>query len=96
MEWENNDPAERELTLNRFDRLITEILRGGTRRTAFQSWEVEILLDIDACGLDARQKPRVLRRYLSAVRRQIERGPGPPMKLSEFLQMKSTRRPSMR
>jgi hypothetical protein len=86
MGWEDDDPAERELTLHRFDRLITEILRGGTRRTAFQSWEVEILLDIHACGLDEQQKPRVLRRYLRAGRRQIESGSGLPMKLSEFLQ----------
>ncbi|HLH19684.1 MAG TPA: hypothetical protein VKX45_20850 [Bryobacteraceae bacterium] len=96
MGWEEDDPAERELTLHRFDRLITEILQGGTRRTAFQSWEVEILLDIHACRLEEPQKQRVLRRYLRAVRRQIERGPGPPMKLSEFLQMESTRRPSIR
>jgi hypothetical protein len=82
---QDDDPTERELTLHRFQRLITELLRGGTRRTVFQPWEVEILLDIYACGLDPRRSQAVLPRYLRAVRRQLEKSPGPPMKLSEYL-----------
>jgi hypothetical protein len=35
----------------------------------------------------------VLRQYHKAVRRQLDAGPGPPMKLSQFLQWRSTRRP---
>ena len=91
-----DDPAAQELTLRRFHRLITEILQGGTRRTVFQPWEVEILLDIQACQFDPRRKHRILRRYLRAVRRQLETGPGPPMKLSEFLQREQMRRPTTR
>ena len=92
-----DEPIERELTLNRFQRLITEVLQGGTRRTVFQPWEVEILLDIERCALDPRQRRTRLRQYMAAVRRQLEAGPGPPMKFSEFLflQSRRTRRPSM-
>ena len=90
-----DDLSERELTLQRFHRLITEILQGGTRRNTFQGWEVEILLDIEASGLERRRRMAILRQYLRAVRLQLESGPGPPMKLSEFLQRKRTRRPSM-
>lgn len=89
------DPIERELTLQRFQRLITEILQGGTRRTVFQPWEVEILVDIDSCQLNSRRKAATLRQYLRAVRKQLEAGPGPPLKLSEFLQSRRTRRPSI-
>jgi len=89
-----DDPIEREITLNRFHRLITEILQGGTRRTAFQRWEVEILLDIASCGVNPRHSGSQLRQYMKAVRRQLENGPGPPMKFSAFLQSKRTRRPS--
>jgi hypothetical protein len=85
---------ERELTLQRFHRLVTEILQGGTRRTVFQPWEVEILLDIANTGLDPRRSGERLRQYMRAVRRQLETGPGPPMKFSEFLQTRRTRRPS--
>jgi hypothetical protein len=90
----DDDPIERELTLQRFHRLITEVLQGGTRRTVFQPWEVELLLDIANSGLDPRRKGARLRQYMRAVRKQLESGPGPPMKFSEFLQSKRTRRPS--
>jgi hypothetical protein len=89
-----DDPAEQEITLQRFHRLVTEILQGGTRRTVFQPWEVEILLDLQTCAIGTRQRRVQLRQYMRAVRRQMENGPGPPMKFSEFLQSKRTRLPS--
>lgn len=88
------DWIERELTLQRFQRLITEVLRGDIRRNAFQPWEIDILLDMAACGLDSRRQGLRLRQYLRAVRKQLELGPGPPMKFSEFLQTRTTRRPA--
>ncbi len=81
--------------LNRFNRLITELLRGAIVRNSFQPWEVEILLDIESCGLDPRKRVELLRQYQKAVTRQLESGPGPPMKLSEYIQQRTTRRPSM-
>jgi hypothetical protein len=89
-----DDGIEREITLQRLHRLITEILQGGTRRTVFRAWEVEVLLDIQGCGLDVRERGVRLRQYLRLVRRQLENGTGPPIKFSEFLQSRRTRRPS--
>jgi hypothetical protein len=89
-----DDLVDRELMLNRFRKLIAELLRGSVRRTLFQSWEVELLLDIESCPLDPKRRTGVLRRYERAVTRQLERGPGPPMKLSAYLQSRRTRRPS--
>jgi len=80
-----------ELTLNRFRRLIAELQRGAINRNDFQPWEIEILLDIDACQLDRRRRGDILRQYVRAVERQLENGPGPPIKLSEFLLRRSQR-----
>ena len=85
-----------ELTLNRFNRLIGELMRGVIARNAFQPWEVEILLDTEQCRLEPRRRLEILRQYQKAVERQMETGPGPPMKLSEYLQLRMTRRPSIR
>ena len=84
-----------ELMLNRFRKLITEILRGNIPRTTFQPWEVEILLDMQSCELESRRRGEILRQYQKAVEKQLETGPGPPMKLSEFLQLRMTRRPKI-
>jgi hypothetical protein len=74
-----------ELMLNRFRRLLAELQRGNINRNDFQPWEVELLLDIVNCPLDGRRKTEILRQYQRAVEKQMETGPGPPMKLSEFL-----------
>ena len=89
-----DDLIQLELMLNRFNQLIRELLRGAIVRNQFAPWELEILLDMDNCGLDPRKRADVLRQYQKAVTRQLETGPGPPMKLSEYLQGKITRRPT--
>ena len=81
--------------LSRFNRLIGELLRGAIVRNTFQPWEVEILMDMDTCGLEPRKRQEILRQYQKAVTRQMETGPGPPMKLSDYLQQRTTRRPSI-
>jgi hypothetical protein len=83
---------ETELTLNRFRRLIGEVMRGVLARNSFQPWEVEILMDLANCPLKARRRLEILRQYQRAVERQMATGPGPPMKLSEFLVMRAHRR----
>ncbi len=91
-----DDLVERELMFNRFQRLIVEVIRGETRRTVFQTWEVELLVDIESCGLEPKRRVGTLRQYLRTVERQLERGPGPPMKLSEFLKSRQPgRRPAV-
>ncbi len=90
-----DDLIERERMLSRFNRLIGELLRGSLVRNSFHPWEIEVLLDIEGCALEGKRKSEILRRYQKAVERQLEYGPGPPMKLSDFLQARNTRRPSI-
>ena len=86
-----DDLEERELMLNRFRRLIGEVLRGQTARNSFTAWEVEILLDFEACELEPRRRADIIKQYQRAVEKQLEMGPGPPMKLSHFLVLRSRR-----
>jgi hypothetical protein len=86
-----DDLVALELMLNRFRRLIADLQRGAMSRNDFQPWEVEILLDMSNCELDRRRRADILRQYQKAVEKQMEHGPGPPMKLSEFLAMRAKR-----
>ena len=70
--------------LPRFDRLMRDVESGTLSQNCFQPWEVELLLDMQACELGADRK-RVLRRYQRAVHRAFERGASRPLKLSEYL-----------
>lgn len=89
------DLIQLELMLNRFNRLIAELLRGAIVRTTFHPWEVELLLDMQDCEIEPRKRQEILRQYQKAVQKQMESGPGPPMKLSDYLQLRMTRRLSM-
>jgi hypothetical protein len=89
-----DDLVDRELMLNRFRRLIAELLRGALRRNSFEPWEIELLLDFESCGLHSRELLKTLRAYQKAVEHQLETGPGPPIKLSQYLHLRHTRRPT--
>jgi hypothetical protein len=80
-----------ELMLNRFRRLIADLQRGTFSRNDFHPWEVEILLDAAECKLERRRRTDIIRQYQRAVEKQMERGPGPPMKLSDFLAIRARR-----
>jgi hypothetical protein len=75
-----------DAVLAQFNRLIQELLRGNMRRNTFRPWEVELLLDIEACNLRESAKREVLKRYQKAVQRQMEKGARLPLKLSEYLE----------
>jgi hypothetical protein len=83
--------VELEIMLGRFNRLMGELARGVIARNNFAAWEVEILLDIQNCKLESRRKSEIMRQYGRAVGRQMESGPGPPMKLSDFLAIRANR-----
>jgi hypothetical protein len=87
-----DDYEHRELQLNRFRRLIAELLHGEINRNSFAPWEIDLLLDFDTCQLPSRRRLEILRQYQKAVERQMEIGPGPPMKLSRFLILREQRR----
>ena len=76
---------ELEARLNRFNRLLAELISGDLSRNAYQSWEVELLLDIEACQLLRSNRREVLRRYQKAANRFVERGGRRLLKLSEYL-----------
>jgi len=75
-----------DAVLAQFNRLIQEVLRGNMARNTFRPWEVELLLDIEGCGLRDAARRETLRRYQRAVQRQMEKGGHVPMKLSEYLE----------
>jgi len=89
---QDDDLVVLEMMLNRFRRLLSDVQRGTFSRNDFQPWEVEILLDATGCQLEPRRRQEILRQYQRAVEKQMETGPGPPMKLSDFLEIRSKRR----
>jgi hypothetical protein len=86
------DLYQLEIQLRRFNKLMVEVMRGAITRNSFQPWEFEILLDMDHCQFDGRRRLEILRQYQRAVAKQMEVGPGPPMKLSQFLEIRARRR----
>jgi len=79
------DSPDLELMANRFNRLVKELLQGEVRRTAFQPWEVHLLLDLQDCRMIPSRREEALRRYQRVVQRQLERGELPPVRFSEFV-----------
>ncbi|MBN9660721.1 MAG: hypothetical protein J0H49_21195 [Acidobacteria bacterium] len=79
---------ELEGRLHQFNKLMQELLRGRIQRNTFQSWEVEVLLDIEACELRDANRREVLRRYQKAANRYVDRGGRTLLKLSEYLEKK--------
>ena len=87
-----NSLPDSDAVLAQFNRLIQELLRGNMHRNTFRPWEIELLLDIEACNLRETNKRDTLRRYQKAVQRQMEKGAALPLKLSEYLgELKSKR-----
>ncbi len=81
-----------EEMLAQFNRLMEELLGEGLCRSAFERWEMDILLDIESCHLSRSNWERVLRRYQRAVRRRMKKGAHAPLKLSEYLGLSKARR----
>lgn len=81
-----------ETVLAQFNRLIQELLRGNMHRNTFRPWEVDLLLDIEACGLRDASRRETLRRYQRAVQRHMEKGARLPLKLSEYLEAVKAKR----
>jgi hypothetical protein len=87
-----SESTDLEVMLKRFRRLLGELIRGATGRNSFAPWELTLLLDLEQCNLNPRRRLETLRQYQRAVERQMATGPGPPMKLSDFLDRKKQRR----
>ena len=78
-----------EAVLTRFNKLLQDLVRGSMNRNTFQPWEIEILLDIEACHLRDAVRRETLRRYQKAVQRAMEKG-APPFRLSQYLSGKKS------
>jgi hypothetical protein len=85
-----------EARLNRFNRLMQELIRGNMNRNTFQPWEIELLLDIEACQLREPVKRETLRRYQKAVQRAMDKGAPTPFRLSEYLSNKKSAQAAVR
>lgn len=86
-------PAETpnsEAVLTRFNKLLQDLVRGSMNRNTFQPWEIEILLDIEACHLREAVRRETLRRYQKAVQRAMEKGAPSPFRLSQYLDGKKS------
>jgi hypothetical protein len=81
-----------EAILAQFNRLMQELLRGNMQRNTFRPWEVELLLDIEACNLRDSARRESLRRYQRAVQRHMEKGARLPLKMSEYLESVKAKR----
>lgn len=84
------ETQDSEVVLTRFNRLIQELIRGTMHRNTFQPWEIEILLDIEACNLRDAVRRETLRRYQKAVQRSMEKGAPVPLRLSQYLSGKKS------
>src|SRR5579862_3578739 len=84
------ETMDSEARLNRFNRLMQELIRGNMNRNTFQPWEIEILLDIEACQIREPVKRETLRRYQKAVQRAMDKGAPSPLRLSEYLSSKKS------
>lgn len=72
-----------------FNHLIEELIAGKIERGRFETWEVDILLDVLGCSLRRFTRPFVLRQYQKAVQQQLENGATVPMRLSQFLESRA-------
>jgi hypothetical protein len=88
----HHEDVDAETVLAQFNRLIQELLRGNMNRNTFRPWEIDILLDIEACEIRDATRRETLRRYQRAVQRQMEKGASKPMRLSEYLESLRARR----
>ena len=81
------DPNKHDIEIvhAQFNRLINELIKGVINRNTFQSWEIELMLDIQACDFGESQQKEMLKRYQKAVQRSYEKGAKMPMKLSEYI-----------
>lgn len=60
--------------LAQFNNLIQELITGGPKRTVFQKWEMDLLLDFGTCRMRQSARGDILRRYQRAVQQYFLRG----------------------
>ena len=72
--------------IGQFNRLIQEIIQSSLKRSTFQTWELELLLDLESCRIRRSAREDLLRRYQRAVQKQLGgSGNGAISRISDFL-----------
>jgi hypothetical protein len=84
---------ELEIRLARLDELLAAMAAGQFQRTTFQPWEIEVLLDIQACGAGEPDRSELLRRYQKAAHRWFYRGGRTLLLLSGYMAKRHRRPP---
>lgn len=77
--------SELENRLAHLDELLADLISGRLRRTTFQPWEVEVLLDIHACRMSDSKRKTLLKRYQRAAHRWFYRSGRTLLSFSEYL-----------
>jgi hypothetical protein len=88
------DPNKHDIEIvhAQFNRLINELIKGTIARNTFQAWEIELMLDIQACDFGDTPQKEMLKRYQKAVQRAYDKGAKMPMRLSEYISSLRSRR----
>ncbi len=73
------------------NQLVHDIIGGTVRRHTFTQWELELLLDLQTCGLRRSARVEMLRRYVRAVQQHFSTGAMDPLRLSTFLERENGR-----
>ena len=81
--------ADPDATRWRFGRLIDDVLREHSGRNVFQTWEIDILLDLRQCTAKGSRRRSLLERYKRAASKAIDRGEWPPPTLSQYIERSS-------
>ncbi|MGD0579796.1 MAG: hypothetical protein ABSC08_12795 [Bryobacteraceae bacterium] len=84
---------ELERRLAYLDTMIAELAAGEFRRTTFEPWEIQVLLDIQSCEAEDVNKKEMLRRYQRAAHRWFDRGGRTVLLLSDYLARRHRRAP---
>lgn len=79
------------LEMTALHQLVQEIIGGSVRRNTFSQWELELLLDLQTCGVRKGSRSETLRRYLRAVQQHYSQGAMGPLRLSTFLDRENQR-----
>lgn len=71
--------------LEKFERLMDDLIHRQLRRACFRPWEIVLLVDIATSGAPI----AALKRYRVVVREQLRNGARFPMKFSEYWRTQS-------
>lgn len=93
-----NQPANTAKSI-KLKRLVDQVIAGEVGRSRFDTWEMDLLLDmltVDLPTAGYATRLRVLRRYQESACRQLEDGFEVPLRLSEYVEsLKTTRQPTV-